>query len=413
MHIIGAGNSAGQAALFFSSHARTVTIVCRGDSLEKSMSQYLVEQVRRKPNITVELGAEVAAVHGDAKLEEIEIRERASGETARRECGGLFIFIGADADTTWLPAEIALDDRGYVLTGADARGPRRAGTTSAIRTSWRPACRASSPPATCASARSSGSRRRSARAAWRSPSCTSTCGSPERRGLEASRLPAMSYRDSLPLDDGALFLTDAGMETALIFHQGQELPSFATFPLLESEDGRAALRTYYEPFLELARTRGTGFILGGCTWRASADWGAELGYDREAMDAVNRRAIGFVEELRASAPASQGAVVLEAPIGPRGDAYAPETMMSAEEAERYHSAQMQTLSDTARRPDHGAHDHLRGGGDRHRARRARCRACRSRSRSPSRRTGACRAARRCAPRSSRSTPRRTERRSTT
>jgi S-methylmethionine-dependent homocysteine/selenocysteine methylase len=157
----------------------------------------------------------------------------------------------------------------------------------------------------------------------------------------------MSYRDSLPLDDGALFLTDAGMETALIFHQGQELPSFATFPLLESEDGRAALRTYYEPFLELARTRGTGFILGGCTWRASADWGAGLGYDREAMDAVNRRAIGFVEELRASAPASQGAVVLEAPIGPRGDAYAPETMMSAEEAERYHSAQMQTLSDTA------------------------------------------------------------------
>ena len=157
----------------------------------------------------------------------------------------------------------------------------------------------------------------------------------------------MSYRDSLPLDDGSLFLTDAGMETALIFHQGQELPSFATFPLLESEAGRDALRTYYEPFLELARTRGTGFILGGCTWRASADWGAGLGYDRAAMDAVNRRAIEFVEELRASAPASQGAVVLEAPIGPRGDAYAPESLMSAEEAERYHSAQMQTLSDTA------------------------------------------------------------------
>src|SRR3954453_13292017 len=157
----------------------------------------------------------------------------------------------------------------------------------------------------------------------------------------------MSRRASLSFDDGTLFLTDAGMETALIFHQGQELPSFATFPLLESESGRAALRAYYEPFLELASTRGTGFILGGCTWRASADWGAGLGYDRDAMDAVNRRAIEFVEELRAGAPAAQGAVVLEAPIGPRGDAYAPETMMSAEEAERYHSAQMQTLSDTA------------------------------------------------------------------
>jgi S-methylmethionine-dependent homocysteine/selenocysteine methylase len=157
----------------------------------------------------------------------------------------------------------------------------------------------------------------------------------------------MSYRDALPLDEGSLFLTDAGMETVLIFHQGQELPSFATFPLLESEGGRDALRTYYEPFLELARTRGAGFILGGCTWRASADWGAGLGYDRDAMDAVNRRAIGFVEDLRASMPASQGAIVLEAPIGPRGDAYAPESLMSAEEAERYHTAQMQTLSDTA------------------------------------------------------------------
>jgi thioredoxin reductase (NADPH) len=123
--IIGAGNSAGQAALFFSSHAREVTIVCRGDALEKSMSQYLVDQVGRKPNIAVELGSEVAAVHGDVKLEEIEIRDRATGGTARRECGGLFIFIGADADTAWLPAEIAVDARGYVLTGTDVGGRGR------------------------------------------------------------------------------------------------------------------------------------------------------------------------------------------------------------------------------------------------------------------------------------------------
>jgi S-methylmethionine-dependent homocysteine/selenocysteine methylase len=156
----------------------------------------------------------------------------------------------------------------------------------------------------------------------------------------------MSQRASLPLDDVPLFLTDAGMETALIFHQGQELPSFATFPLLESEPGRDALRTYYEPFLELARTRETGFILGGCTWRASADWGTELGYDADALAAVNRRAMAFVEELRDSAPPSSRPVLLEAPIGPRGDAYAPSSVMTAEEAEQYHSAQMQTLSDT-------------------------------------------------------------------
>ena len=108
----------------------------------------------------------------------------------------------------------------------------------------------------------------------------------------------MSQRDSLSFGD-RLFLTDAGMETALIFHQGQDLPSFATFPLLESEAGRDALRAYYEPFLELARTRGTGFVLGGCTWRASADWGAGLGYDRDAIAGVNRRAIEFVDDMRA------------------------------------------------------------------------------------------------------------------
>jgi S-methylmethionine-dependent homocysteine/selenocysteine methylase len=157
----------------------------------------------------------------------------------------------------------------------------------------------------------------------------------------------MSRRDSLSFDDGTLYLTDAGMETALIFHQGQELPSFATFPLLESESGRDALRTYYEPFLELARTRGAGFVLGGCTWRASADWGAGLGYDAAAIADVNRRAIEFVDELRAAQPASAHPVLLEAPIGPRGDAYAPSSLMTAAEAERYHAAQMQTLANTA------------------------------------------------------------------
>ncbi len=119
VHIIGAGNSAGQAALFFSNHAATVTIICRGDALEKSMSQYLVDQVRRKSNIEILLGAEVAGVHGDVKLEAIDISDRATGTEIRCPSGGLFIFIGADADTVWLPPEIALDRRGFVLTGAD------------------------------------------------------------------------------------------------------------------------------------------------------------------------------------------------------------------------------------------------------------------------------------------------------
>ena len=119
VHVIGAGNSAGQASMFFANHARTVTIVCRGDRLEKSMSQYLVDQIRGKTNIAVAVGAEVVAVHGEASLSAIDISERATGTITRHDCGGLFIFIGADAETGWLPPEIALDARGYVLTGAD------------------------------------------------------------------------------------------------------------------------------------------------------------------------------------------------------------------------------------------------------------------------------------------------------
>jgi thioredoxin reductase (NADPH) len=125
VHIVGAGNSAGQAALFFSTHARSVTIMCRGDRLEKSMSRYLVDQIATRSNIDTRFGSELAAVHGDLSLEAIDIRDSASGAITRLDSGGLFIFIGADAETGWLPPEIALDQRGYVLTGSDMHGTGR------------------------------------------------------------------------------------------------------------------------------------------------------------------------------------------------------------------------------------------------------------------------------------------------
>jgi len=117
--LIGAGNSAGQAALHIAGHARSVTLVVRGDSLEKPMSRYLVDQVRAHPGVRVALQAEVRGVHGDDHLSDIDLLDRASGTVQRRGCGGLFIFIGADAETDWLPADIARDAHGYVLTGAD------------------------------------------------------------------------------------------------------------------------------------------------------------------------------------------------------------------------------------------------------------------------------------------------------
>jgi thioredoxin reductase (NADPH) len=119
VHLIGAGNSAGQAALHFANHARTVTLIVRGDSLEKSMSRYLIDQLHKKSNIAVQLQSEVQAVHGDSHLTAIDIRDRAKDTVRRHDCAGLFVFIGADAETGWLPAEIARDGRGYVLTGGD------------------------------------------------------------------------------------------------------------------------------------------------------------------------------------------------------------------------------------------------------------------------------------------------------
>ncbi len=119
VHLVGAGNSAGQAALYFANHARMVTLVVRGDSLEKSMSRYLIDQLGGKSNVAVQLRSEVVDAHGDTQLTAIDIHDGASAKVRRHDCGGLFIFIGADAETEWLPADIARDARGYVLTGDD------------------------------------------------------------------------------------------------------------------------------------------------------------------------------------------------------------------------------------------------------------------------------------------------------
>jgi thioredoxin reductase (NADPH) len=125
VHVVGAGNSAGQAALFFANHARSVTILCRGETLEKSMSRYLIDQIEARANVGVLVRTKVVAAHGDTSLESIDVREAASGKTTRHDTGGLFLFIGADAETAWLPPEIALDARGFVLTGSDLRDAGR------------------------------------------------------------------------------------------------------------------------------------------------------------------------------------------------------------------------------------------------------------------------------------------------
>src|SRR3954470_6549085 len=104
----------------------------------------------------------------------------------------------------------------------------------------------------------------------------------------------MAARDDLPQLDGGLFLTDGGIETTLIFHRGIDLPLFAAFPLLDDERGTAALRRYYQPYLALARGHDAGFVLESPTWRANPRWAAELGYPKEKLARVNRKAISLM-----------------------------------------------------------------------------------------------------------------------
>ncbi len=117
--LVGGGNSAGQAAMFFSGYARSVTILIRGASLAKSMSQYLIDEIATRDNITVRANGEIIAVDGAVHLEAVVIRDARTGSTERRETDAVFIFIGADAITDWLPPQIIRDARGYICTGRD------------------------------------------------------------------------------------------------------------------------------------------------------------------------------------------------------------------------------------------------------------------------------------------------------
>ncbi len=137
-------------------------------------------------------------------------------------------------------------------------------------------------------------------------------------------------------------LTDGGMETSLSFHAGFDLPCFAAFPLLGEERGRAALRRYFEPFLDTAQEHGLPFVLDTATWRANADWGARLGYDDTALAAVNAHAIEFARELAAGRPE----VTINGVLGPRGDGYVVRERMSGDQAAEYHGRQIGVLRDT-------------------------------------------------------------------
>jgi homocysteine S-methyltransferase len=157
----------------------------------------------------------------------------------------------------------------------------------------------------------------------------------------------MGYRDHLPQLAGTLFMTDGGIETTLIFHDGFDLPEFAAVDLLRSDEGTAALRAYYTRYAELAGELNLNFVLESPTWRASPGWAARLGYSPAELDRLNRGAIALMEEIREQYQRPEASIVISGCIGPEGDGYSPSELLSAEAAESYHGTQIATFAGTS------------------------------------------------------------------
>jgi S-methylmethionine-dependent homocysteine/selenocysteine methylase len=153
------------------------------------------------------------------------------------------------------------------------------------------------------------------------------------------------YRHALPQLEDALFLTDGGLETTLIFHDGHDLPHFAAYDLLMRDGGEEALRRYFEPYVQIALERGVGIVLETPTWRANPDWAALLGHSGEELEALNRRAVELLLELRDGFETDSTPIVVSGCIGPRGDGYMVGEAMSGEAAAAYHGAQIRTLAE--------------------------------------------------------------------
>jgi S-methylmethionine-dependent homocysteine/selenocysteine methylase len=154
------------------------------------------------------------------------------------------------------------------------------------------------------------------------------------------------YRKDLPQLSGDLFLTDGGIETTLIFHEGLELPYFAAFDLLNNDQGHATLYKYFSTHASIAKERGVGFIFESATWRASPDWGNKLGYSNQALIDTNHKAIKLVQDIRDEYENGTAKMVISGCVGPRGDGYSVDSKMTEAEAEQYHSTQIGAFRET-------------------------------------------------------------------
>lgn len=154
------------------------------------------------------------------------------------------------------------------------------------------------------------------------------------------------YRSNIEILITQPFMTDGGLETTLVFHEGIELPAFAAFDQLRTPLGTKRLRRYFERYAEMAREQRIGLLLEAPTWRANPDWAGALGYDAEALALANRRAIELLVSVREAFESAASPMVISGNLGPRGDGYVADRRMSAQQAADYHRAQIAVFAES-------------------------------------------------------------------
>lgn len=153
------------------------------------------------------------------------------------------------------------------------------------------------------------------------------------------------YRHALPQLADRMFLTDGGLETTLIFHDGIELPHFASIDLLRRPGGETMVAAYYRRYAEIARAAGVGFVLDSITWRASPDWAPKLGYTLDELADLNRRAVAMLHALARELETERSPMVVSGCVGPRGDGYVAGQAMTVAEAEAYSGFQARLFAE--------------------------------------------------------------------
>jgi S-methylmethionine-dependent homocysteine/selenocysteine methylase len=142
----------------------------------------------------------------------------------------------------------------------------------------------------------------------------------------------------------AMYLSDGGLESTMVFHRGIELNHFAAFELLNDPKGEEELWTYFFPYLDLAVKYDYHFVAETPTWRANPDWAFKLGYSTAELDALNRKSVRFMRKLIQDHSIESDKVLISGNIGPRGDGYIVEKIMTPEEAKAYHREQIRTFA---------------------------------------------------------------------